>query len=127
MPNNHFGGTFGGYMSSMWQQCIIESNTRLNTAQTTILDNFVLMRTLYNARLDVGSSVSDGSGVDMIETQGMQGVVLGNDGQDGGLINELNEAIWQSSTKKKRRMKMNKHKLKKRRKLRQMNTKSSRK
>lgn len=35
-------------------------------------------------------------------------------------------AIWQSSTMKKRRMKMNKHKLKKRRKDLKMNTKASR-
>lgn len=36
------------------------------------------------------------------------------------------EAIWQSSTMKKRRMKMNKHKLKKRKKSLRMNTKISR-
>ena len=35
-------------------------------------------------------------------------------------------AIWLSSTMKKRRMKMNKHKLKKRRKMSRMNTKGSR-
>ena len=37
-----------------------------------------------------------------------------------------NSAVWQSSTVKKRAMKMNKHKLKKRRKLLRMNTKQSR-
>ena len=36
------------------------------------------------------------------------------------------DAIWQSSTMKKRRMKMNKHKLKKRKKSLRMNTKISR-
>jgi len=39
---------------------------------------------------------------------------------------ELLGHLWQSSTVKKRKMKMNKHKLKKRRKLLRMNTKVSR-
>ena len=39
---------------------------------------------------------------------------------------DVNEAIWLSSTVKKRRMKMNKHKLKKRKKSLKMNTKVSR-
>jgi len=42
------------------------------------------------------------------------------------LEEECSSAVWQSSTVKKRAMKMNKHKLKKRRKLLRMNTKQSR-
>ena len=46
---------------------------------------------------------------------------------DNSRSSEVNQdAIWLSSTMKKRRMKMNKHKLKKRRKLLRMNTKQSR-
>jgi hypothetical protein len=41
-------------------------------------------------------------------------------------LQELLGDLWNTSTKKKRRMKMNKHKLKKRRKKGHMNTKQSR-
>jgi len=58
--------------------------------------------------------------------QRAQAALLGMEQQVVNSEEPLLGHLWQSSTVKKRKMKMNKHKLKKRRKLLRMNTKVSR-
>ena len=91
----------------------ISSSSSHNNHQSAIGQLFFNAASIHQIIIDYMNIYNNNDNIDDISNDNLDNL-------------DDNSGIWYSSTMKKRRIKMNKHKLKKRRKLRRFNTKKSR-
>ena len=100
----------------------ISSSSSHNNHQSVIGQLFFNAASIHQIIIDYMNIYNNNDNIDDISNDNLDNL----DNFDNLDNLDDNSGIWYSSTMKKRRIKMNKHKLKKRRKLRRFNTKKSR-